>query len=226
MQNIAVGRSAAESSSSASGREPFSEYAHGTMRQSSPQRRRDLLDGALGGAPGRGLDGPGQDRDPLVAERAEVAQRVLDAAVVVEDHLADGHDAREGVADRDRRHLLGDQLPAVARRPDGQDDEAVHAVVHEPPGEVELAGRLAVRVRDQRASLGGVKLPLHRPHELLVPEVREAAHQQPDHGGRPAAERPGDRIRLVPELLRRGTNALLGLGRDVHPAEGIAHRGR
>ena len=76
------------------------------------------------------------------------------------------------------------------------------------------------------AALGDVQLSLHRPHLLLVPEVREAADQQPDDGGGAAAQRPRDRVRLVSELVGRGAHALLGLGRDVHAAEGIADRSR
>src|ERR687896_1762416 len=161
-----------------------------------------------------------------MAERAEVAQRVLDAAVVVEDDLADGGDAWKGIADRHHGHLLRDRLPAAAGRADRQHDQAVDAVVHEPPGQLQLALRLAVGVRDQRAAVRDVELALYRPHQLLVPEVGQAADQQPDDGRGTAAQRACDRVGLVAELFGRCPDALLGLGRNMHASQRVADRGR
>ena len=78
-------------------------------------------------------------------------EALLDAALVVEDHLAGRGDARQRVADRDRRDLPGDRRPAAARRADRHDDEPVDALVDEPLGELELARGLAVGVGDERA---------------------------------------------------------------------------
>ena len=58
--------------------------------------------------------------------------------------------------------------------------------------------------------------------ELLVPEVRQAADQQPDDRGLAARQRPGDRVGLVAELRGRGADTLLGLGRHVHAAQRVA----
>src|SRR5919106_1349960 len=161
-----------------------------------------------------------------MAERAQVSQGVLDAAVVVEDDLADGGYAWKGIPDRHHGHLLGDRLPAAAGRADRQHDQAVDAVVHEPPGQLQLALRLAVGVRDQRAAVCDVELALHRPHQLLVPEVGQAADQQPDDGRGTAAQRACDRVGLVAELFGRSPDALLGLGRHVHASQRVADRGR
>jgi hypothetical protein len=161
-----------------------------------------------------------------VAERTEVAQRVLHAAVVVEDDLTDGGDPGQGIPDRHDGHLLGNRLPATAGRADGEHDEAVDAMVHEAPGQLQLALRLAVGVRDQRAAVRVVQLALDGAHQLLVPEVGQAAQQQSDDGGRSAAQRPGDRVGLVPQLGRGRADAFLGLGRNMHAAQRIAHRGR
>ncbi len=100
-------------------------------------------------------------------------------------------------------------------------------MVDEPLGELELARGLAVGVGDERAAVGGVQLALDGADELLVPEVGEAADEEPDDPGLAARERPRDRVGLVAELLRRGADALLGLGRHVHPAQRVADgRGR
>ena len=160
----------------------------------------------------------------MVAERAEVLQALQDAALVVEHHLAGRGDARQGVADRDRRDLPGDRAPAAARRPDRHDDQAVDALVDEALRELELPAGLAVGVGDERAQRGVVEVPLDGAHEVLVPEVAEAAHQQADDAGRPAGERPRDRVGLIAQLIRRIAHTLLGLGRDVKASQGIAHR--
>jgi hypothetical protein len=99
-------------------------------------------------------------------------------------------------------------------------------VVHEALGELELARGLTVGVGHQRAEGSLIQLALDGAHELLVPEVREAADEEPDDGSLAAGERAGDRVRLVAELLGRTAHARLGLGGDVHATQGVAHRGR
>ena len=226
MQRTAVGRPGSSSSSSASGREPLSEYAHGTTLQSIPSAAAEPATARSASRPGERLDRPGEHRDAAVPELAEVPEALLDAALVVEDHLAGRGDARERVADRDRRDLPGDRGPAAARRPDRHDDQPVDALVDQSLRELELPGGLAVGVGDERAQGGAVELPLDGAHELLVPEVAEAADEQPDHGGRTARQRARDRIGLVAELLRRLAHPPLGLGGDVHAAQRVAHGGR
>ena len=89
MHRIAVGRSSPVSSSSASGREPLSEYAQGTIRHSSPSAS------ALP-ATARSASRSGEVRPPRRGRRCaggrarQVMQALLDAEVVVEDHLAGG----------------------------------------------------------------------------------------------------------------------------------------
>ena len=161
-----------------------------------------------------------------MAERAEVAQRVLHAAIVVEDDLAHGGDSRQGIADRDHGHLLGDRLPAAAGWTDRQHDEAVDAAIREAPGEVQLALRFPVGVGHQRAEIRAVQLALHGPHQLLVPEVGQAPRQQPHDAGGPAAQGTGDRVGLVAQLGGRRADSLLRLGRDVHTSQRVAHRCR
>ena len=161
-----------------------------------------------------------------MAERAEVLEALAHAALVVEDDLAGDAHARQRVADRHRRDLLGDRLPAAAGRTDGEDHEAVDAVVDQAPGELELAGGLAVGVGHEGAALGLVELALDRPHELLVPEVGQAADEQAHDGRRAAGQRAGDRVGLVAQLRRGLAHAPLGGGRDLHPAQRVAHGGR
>ena len=189
------------------------------------QGGRRARDRALGLAVGGGLHRPGEHGDAAVAERAEVLEALQDAALVVEHHLAGRGDAGERVADRDRRDLPGDRGPAAARRSDRHDDQAVDALVDEALRELELPGGLAVGVGDERAQRGVVELALDGAHELLVPEVAEAAHEQADDAGRPARERARDRIGLVAQLLRRLAHPSLGLGGDVHAAQRVADRG-
>src|SRR3954466_14505919 len=92
-------------------------------------------------------------------------------------------------------------------------------------GGAELAAGRAVGVRDQRAAVDRVELALDGADQLLVPEVGEAADEQPDDGRLAARQRPGDGIDLVAELVGGEANALLGFGRHVHAAERVAHRG-
>ena len=152
-------------------------------------------------------------------------QALLDAELVVEDHLAGRGHPGQRVADRDRRDLSGDRRPAAAGRADRHDDEPVDALVDEALGELELARGLAVGVGHQRAARGAVELALDGADELLVPEVAEAADEQADDRGRAAGERARDRVGLVAELLRRLAHPPLGLGRDLHAAQRVAHRG-
>ena len=109
------------------------------------------------------------------------------AALVVEDDLAGDADARQGIADRHRRDLPGDRLPAAAGRADRHDHEPVDALVDQAPRELELAGGLAVGVGHQGAARGLVELALDRAHELLVPEVGQAADEQADDAVEPPA---------------------------------------
>src|SRR5215212_7779796 len=191
-----------------------------------PEGGRRARDRVLGVAAGRALDRPGEHRDAAVPERAEVTEALLDAALVVEDHLAGRGHARERVADRDGGDLPGDRCPAAARGPDRHHDQPVDALVDQPLRELELPGGLAVGVGDERAQGGAVELALDGAHELLVPEVAEAADEQPDHGGRTTGQRTRDRIGLVAQLLRRLAHTPLGLGRDVHAAQGVADGSR
>jgi hypothetical protein len=190
------------------------------------ERRRRGADGALGLAARGALDGPRQHRDAPVAERAQVLEALAHAALVVEDHLAGDAHTRQRIADRHRRDLLGDRLPAAAGRTDGDDHEAVDAVVDQAPRELELAGGLAVGVGHERAAGRLVELALDRPHELLVPEVGQAPDEQAHDGGRPAGQRAGDRVGLVAELRGGLAHAALGRGRHLHPAQRVAHSGR
>ena len=161
-----------------------------------------------------------------MAERAEVLEALAHAALVVEDDLAGDAHARQGIADRHRRDLPGDRLPATAGRTDGDDHEAVDAVVDQAPRELELAGGLAVGVGHERAAGGLVELALDRAHELLVPEVGQAPDEQADDRRGAAGERAGDRVGLVAQLRGRLADAPLGLGRHLHAAQRIAHSGR
>ena len=152
-------------------------------------------------------------------------EALLDAEVVVEDHLAGGGDPGQRVADGDRRDLPRDRGPAAAGRPDRDDDQAVDALGDEPLRELELAGGLAVGVGHQRAARGAVELALDRADELLVPEVAEAADEQPDHRGRAAREGARDRVGLVAELLGGFADPALGLGGHLHASQRVAHGG-
>jgi hypothetical protein len=55
-------------------------------------------------------------------------------------------------------------------------------MVDQAPGELELAPRLTIGIGDQCAARRAVQLALHGAHELLVPEVGEAPHEQADDG--------------------------------------------
>ena len=85
---------------------------------------------------------------------------------------------------------------------------------------------LAVGVGHERAAFRLVELALDRAHELLVPEVGQAADEQADDGGRAAGQRAGDRVGLVAQLRGGLAHAPLGLGRDLHAAQRVAHGGR
>ena len=147
------------------------------------------------------------------------------AALVVEDDLAGGVHAGQRVADGDGRDLPGDRLPAAAGRADRHHDEPVDAMVEQAPRELELARRLAVGIGDERAARRAVQLALDRAHELLVPEVGEAADEQADDRGGAPRQRAGDRIGLVAQLGRGLTDAPLGLRRHLHAAQRVADRG-
>ena len=226
MQRTAVGRPGSSSSSSASGREPLSEYAHGTTLQSSPSEAAEP-------ATARSASRPGEvstAQESTVTRRwpsSPRCRRLCWTPRSLSKTTSPGRgDARERVADRDRRDLPGDRGPAAARRPDRHDDQPVDALVDESLRELELPSGLAVGVGDERAQRGAVELPLDGAHELLVPEVAEAADEQPDDGGRAARQRARDRIGLVAQLLRRLAHPRLGLGGDVHAAQRVADRGR
>ena len=190
-----------------------------------PSARVGPLDRTLGAAAGRRLGRPGQHRDPAVAEAVEVAERVLDAAVVVEHDLADGRHPGQRVADGDHGHALRDRRPVAARRPDRRHDDAVDALVDEPAGQLQLEARRAVGVGDQRVAVGGAQLPLHGAGHLLREEVGQAADQQRDHAGGAAAEGARDRIGLVAHLGRGLLHARLRLGRHLDAAQRVGDGG-
>ena len=191
-----------------------------------PERIGRGGDCALGLPIGRGLDRPRQHGDAVVAELAEVLKALLYRALVVEDHLTGRGHAGQRIADRDRGHLSRDRLPSPARRADRHDDQPVDAVVDETLGELQLARGLPVGVGDQRAAVRLVQLALHGANELLVPEVGQAADEQPDDGGRPTGQGARDRIGLIAELVRGLAHSALGLGRYLLAAQRVAHSGR
>ena len=153
-----------------------------------------------------------------MAERVQVPERRRDAAVGVEHDLAGRRHAGERVADRDHRHRAGDRAPVVAGRPNRRGDQAIHAVVDETPGQLELTAGLAVGVRDERVEVAGTQLAHHGADELLVPEVGEAAHDHANHSRRAAAQRAGDRVSLVADLLGGPAHPLDRVVRHVDPA--------
>src|SRR5215208_5463274 len=116
----------------------------------------------------------------MVAEGAEVPEALQDALLVVEHHLSRRCHPGERVSDRDRGDLPDDRGPVPARRSDRHDHEPVDALVDESPAELELTGGQAVSVRDKGAEGDTVELSLDGAHELLVPEVAEAADEQSD----------------------------------------------
>ena len=71
-----------------------------------------------------------------------------------------------------------------------------------------------------------VELALDRAHQLLVPEVGQAADEQADDAGRAAGQGAGDRIGLVAELLGGLAHPSLGLGGHLQAAQRVAHGGR
>ncbi len=116
----------------------------------------------------------------------------------------------------------GDLGPALGARADRGDDQPVDAAIDEPARELDLAGRVAVGVRDEDVPLGRAQLALHRGHQLLREEVREAADEHADRAGRAAPQRPRDRVGAEADLVRRLADARLGLGRDLQAAQRVA----
>jgi hypothetical protein len=106
------------------------------------------------------------------------------------------------------------------------DHEPVDAVVDQALAELELAPGLAVGVGHERAERGPEQLALDGAHELLVPEVGQAPDEQPDHGRRPSRQGARDRVGLVAQLFRGLADPPLGLGRDLHAAQRVAHGSR
>ena len=115
----------------------------------------------------------------------------------------------------DRRHVPPEQLGDLGVLLDlgrGGDD-AVHPALDQRPHDVGPVRAARRQVPDQhrvpvlaRGLLGG-----HR--GLRDGHVGGVAGDQPDGGGGPLDQAPGDRVRPVPELGRRGQDPLLGLRR-------------
>ena len=146
-----------------------------------PERGRRRRDRALGLAVGRGLDRPREHGHAAVAELAEVRSALAHAALVVEDDLAGGADAGQRVADRDRRDLLGDRRPAAAAPGRWGRRRARRRGGRRAAGRARARGAgspSASATSVLRSAL--VELALDGAHELLVPEVGEAADEQAD----------------------------------------------
>ena len=80
------------------------------------------------------------------------------------------------------------------------DDQSVHPLVAQPPGEGQLPLGVAPGVDDQGVAFAGQQRPADADRERLLPVVLQRPAQQADLAGAAAGQGAGDRMGLVAEL--------------------------
>ena len=104
---------------------------------------------------------------------------------------------------------------------DRQHDQAVTALGCQVPCQGQLLLRVACGVGQHHPQAVVAEAALQAGHELLVPEVGEAAPDHADQLGAAAAQRACDRVAAKADAVGGGAHAPLGGGGDTLAAQGV-----
>lgn len=141
-----------------------------------------------------------------MAEPEQVTGRVVSCLLVVDGHAGGAGLVADG--DGDDRDVGPQQLPGLRRDHRGDEDDAGRPAGAQGPevaGDVGGFGAGAAEYHGVAAFLGFL---LHALHGLGGQGVGD---QEPDHGGLPGLEAPGEVVRFVAEAFDRGFDAFAGL---------------
>jgi hypothetical protein len=123
---------------------------------------------------------------------------------------ADGRhvDAVDRTVDEDERQARLPHAPQLGQvRALGCDEQAVDALRGEGPQVGGLLGGVLVGVGEEHGVAAPLRHALGGVGELGEERVADVGHEEAEHVGAGAAQRPGGPVRDVVELLRRGRDA-------------------
>ena len=171
----------------------------------------------------------GEERDPTVAQRDQVARRGLGGGQIVGLDIDEPVAERSAVPEQHRRDALLEQVVVDGhRRPHAinrRDEDPVHATGHEATDHCIFALGLAQGMRQEQVESPLVGLVFERKQHPGIDRIGRCGDHQPQQPGLAIPQTAGRDIRNIAHLLGEGLDPGLGARRQVGlVAQRLGHR--